>query len=300
MTQGTTRGVPIDTDGTLAANSDALVASQKATKTYADTKTTLAAVNAQNLSSFAATTSAQLAGVISDETGSGALVFANTPTLTAVKVAAGTATANTQPIEIASGTLLAAVEAGSIEYDGKAFYGSPTATSRGILPSVIFTRNTDDFVGSDSNTAQPIFEAARDTLTVDSSTLYEFECVFVVTRSAGTTSHQMQFTFGGTATFTSIMYEIQSSNANTTSVGTVVSSYATTVLSPNMQAANTSATEHVKAFAKGLMAINSGGTLIPQFKYTAAPGGAPTILKNSYFKLTAMGTDTVGNVGAWA
>jgi len=38
MTQGTTKGVPIDTDGTLAANQDTLVASQKATKTYADTK----------------------------------------------------------------------------------------------------------------------------------------------------------------------------------------------------------------------------------------------------------------------
>lgn len=44
--------------------------------------TTLSAVNAQNLSVFAATTSAQLAGVISDETGSGLLVFATSPTLT--------------------------------------------------------------------------------------------------------------------------------------------------------------------------------------------------------------------------
>jgi hypothetical protein len=38
MTQGPTKGIPIDTDGTLAANSDVLVASQKAVKTYADTK----------------------------------------------------------------------------------------------------------------------------------------------------------------------------------------------------------------------------------------------------------------------
>ena len=36
MTQGPTRGIPLDTDGTLAANSDQLVATQKATKTYAD------------------------------------------------------------------------------------------------------------------------------------------------------------------------------------------------------------------------------------------------------------------------
>lgn len=39
------------------------------------------ALTSNPLSQFAATTSAQLAGVISDETGTGALVFANTPTL---------------------------------------------------------------------------------------------------------------------------------------------------------------------------------------------------------------------------
>lgn len=37
MAQGYTSGVPIDTDGTLSANSDLLVPSQKATKTYVDT-----------------------------------------------------------------------------------------------------------------------------------------------------------------------------------------------------------------------------------------------------------------------
>jgi hypothetical protein len=46
-----------------------------------------------NLSQFAATTSAELAGVISDETGSGALVFANTPTL--VTPVLGTPTSGT-------------------------------------------------------------------------------------------------------------------------------------------------------------------------------------------------------------
>lgn len=43
--------------------------------------TTVVPVKTDNLSVFAATTSAQLAGVISDETGSGALVFATSPTL---------------------------------------------------------------------------------------------------------------------------------------------------------------------------------------------------------------------------
>lgn len=38
MAQGTTKGVPIDTDPTLTNNSNLLVPSQNAVKTYADTK----------------------------------------------------------------------------------------------------------------------------------------------------------------------------------------------------------------------------------------------------------------------
>jgi len=50
------------------------------------------ATTALHLGSFGATTSAQLAGVISDETGSGSLVFASSPTLTTpnIGVASGT------------------------------------------------------------------------------------------------------------------------------------------------------------------------------------------------------------------
>jgi hypothetical protein len=55
------------------------------------------ALKANNLSVFAATTSAQLAGVISDETGSGSLVFATSPTLAGTPQAptAAVGTANT-------------------------------------------------------------------------------------------------------------------------------------------------------------------------------------------------------------
>ena len=50
------------------------------------------ALTANKLSAFAATTSAELAGVISDETGTGALVFANTPTLVTPNIGAATGT----------------------------------------------------------------------------------------------------------------------------------------------------------------------------------------------------------------
>lgn len=69
------------------------------TVTLADGNTTLQtgtmAITGDTLAQFASTTSSQLAGVISDETGSGALVFANTPTLVTPIIGAATATSIT-------------------------------------------------------------------------------------------------------------------------------------------------------------------------------------------------------------
>lgn len=65
------------------------------------------ALVANPLSQFAATTSAQLAGVISDETGSGALVFATSPTFVTPTLGAATATSITIGSTVFDGTVLA-------------------------------------------------------------------------------------------------------------------------------------------------------------------------------------------------
>jgi hypothetical protein len=88
--------------GTLTiANGKTLTASNTLTFTGTDTSSvafgsggTVAYV-ANKLSVFAATSSSELAGVISDETGTGALVFANTPTLVTPVLGAATATSIT-------------------------------------------------------------------------------------------------------------------------------------------------------------------------------------------------------------
>lgn len=79
---------------------------------------------ANNLSVFASTTSAQLAGVISDETGSGSLVFATSPTLvtptlgvataTSVNKVAITAPASSATLTLADGSTLATSGANSL------------------------------------------------------------------------------------------------------------------------------------------------------------------------------------------
>lgn len=64
------------------------------------------ALTTDPLSQFASTTSLQLAGVISDETGSGSLVFATSPTLVTPNIGAATATSlNTHTIPGGTGTL---------------------------------------------------------------------------------------------------------------------------------------------------------------------------------------------------
>ena len=72
--------------------------------------TTGLGLTTSGLNQFAATTSAQLAGVISDETGSGALVFATSPTLITPVLGTATATKITTPIH-------ASLDANSYEQD---------------------------------------------------------------------------------------------------------------------------------------------------------------------------------------
>jgi hypothetical protein len=79
------------------------------------------ALTTNPLSQFAATTSAQLAGVISDETGTGALVFANSPALAGTPTTP-TAAGGTSTTQIASTafvtTAVAAAVAGLLELKG--------------------------------------------------------------------------------------------------------------------------------------------------------------------------------------
>ena len=102
--------------GTLTiANGKTLTTSNTLTFTGTDTSSVAfgaggtVAYTANKLSVFAATSSAELAGVISDETGSGVVVFSNTPTLVTPVLGAATATS----ITATSGNLTLAAAAGN-------------------------------------------------------------------------------------------------------------------------------------------------------------------------------------------
>jgi hypothetical protein len=157
-----------------------------------------------------------------------------------------------------------------------------------------------DATGSDVNTAQAVFGSSGDALTVEADTTYELEALYWITRAAGTTSHTTAVLFGGDATLTSIIYLAQVSNPTGNALGTVSQIMGAAATALTVTSANTSATENLMIRLRGIVRVDAGGTLIPQFQYSAAPGGAPTTKAGSYFKVRKLGDGSVATVGPWA
>lgn len=212
-------------------------------------------------------------------------------------LAAGTASAGTAPLEFQSGTLNTTAEAGAMEYDGKAFYSSVAASTRGVVPSEqIFILNTTNTLTSQT-AAQPIFDAGG--LTNGAVTLpigtYSYELSFALTGMSNT-SGTFGFALGGTATKTNSYqsYATKSNNALTTAVAasTAFGTGNTTALT-----ANTTSTSG-NALIRGFIRVTVAGTIIPQVSLTQA--SAATIAANSYFKVSPIGNDTVTTIGNWS
>ncbi len=157
-----------------------------------------------------------------------------------------------------------------------------------------------NFSGSNVDTAQPVFDTGQDTLTVADGTAYGFEAEYLITRAAGSTSHTTLILFGGTATFTNFDARVLSANPNGTAIGAASSVWMTSAGATIVTASNNSTTENLRISIRGTMRVNAGGTVIPQFQYSAAPGGAPTIQRGSFFRCWPIGANTVTQAGSWS
>src|SRR3990167_7029284 len=166
-----------------------------------------------------------------------------------------------------------------------------------------FIKLTADYTLTDGSTAQKAFNATTNgALSIIAGTSYFFESVYLITNT-GTTSHTCGYLFGGTATFTEAQYVIQA-HTSTGNVLTAVSEIYFTGTTPStntvVTAASTSATENVVMIARGMLAVNAAGTLIPQVKLSAAPVGTQKTLKGSYFRIWPIGYGKVSSSGLWS
>lgn len=251
-----------------------------------------------NVATFLGTpSSANLAAALTDETGSGSAVFSTAPTLTGTVLAAGTN--SVAPLKLTSGTNLSAASAGAVEYDGTVFTATSVANSRQVVcgEQFVCVGATPVSLTNNITTAQSVFASANDALTVAGSTTYFFEAYIYL--STGTTTHTTAFGLGGTATFTSILYESVLVSSAATTIATSSSfleviSAAATVLNATSAAATT------KIRLKGVMRINAGGTIIPQVTFSAGPTGTCQTNTNSFFRCWPIGSNTVEAVGNWS
>lgn len=197
-------------------------------------------------------------------------------------------------IDLWKGTLAPGEQISWVDNIGWLYLGASGAIKASAAPTLFKVLSADDTGGSNSATAQPWFPT-QGALSVDVGT-YAFEGVLFTTRAAGTTAHTTGILFAGTATFTASWLgggkEGQANDLQDLSVF-----FQTTNAEQVVKASSSTATENSILLWSGTVRVTAAGTLIPQFKYSAAPGGAPTVKLGSYFRAWKISTDAGAQQG---
>jgi hypothetical protein len=145
-------------------------------------------------------------------------------------------------------------------------------------------------------TAQNIFPAANDTLTLLANTSYRFRAKIGL--NTGATSHTTAFQLGGTATFTSISYLSQATSSAANTLAALQSRRVETAAAAVLTAASTAVSTDL--WIEGVLRTNGAGTIVPQVTFSAGPTGTCEVAINSFFEIEPIGSDTVAAVGNWS
>jgi hypothetical protein len=214
-------------------------------------------------------------------------------------ITAGDHTANTYRLApLALGSPIT----GEFEYDGRVPYFTPAGTQRGVVPGMQYYRLNTTLAGANATTNQSVLGVG---VTLSSNTVYQFDAVYGFSKTAGTTSHSFRLLFGGTAITDNIAYVMQRSGSTVSlsdvaAVNTITAMIQTTAGS-TIATSVTSATAYFVIVLRGTVSVNTGGTFIPQYNMSSAPGGAYTTAIGSYFSIYPVGAaGTNISVGTWA
>lgn len=168
-----------------------------------------------------------------------------------------------------------------------------------LLNRPYFNRLIANQNGLNSAAAQTWFPGGGATqLTLTDNTAYYFEGALYLTRVAGTTSHTIALTFGGTAILNDIEFNVDST-AGTAALLAVSNIIGGSV--PLVVTAANAAGENNVIRIRGFADVTNGGTFAPQFLYSAAPGGVPIVIAGTYFKMEPWGSPkTIASNGPWS
>jgi hypothetical protein len=214
---------------------------------------------------------------------------------------AGTTTV--PPLAFQSGTNLTSATAGAAEYNGTTLFFTPSGTQRGIVPGMQYFRLNGALAGANVNTAQNVFGVG---CTLSASTVYAFEAVYAFSKTSGGTSHSFGIGFGGTATLNNIAYQLNGQyngtgfNVTTSSVGNLQVNFVQSA-SNFVLVTGVTTNAYFMFIVTGTVSVNAGGTFIPQYTLSAAPGGAYSTAAGTYFRIHPIGAAGSNvSVGTWA
>lgn len=234
-------------------------------------------------------------------------------------IAAGTTSAT--PIQLTTGTLNTTAVAGAVEFNSGIWYATPHASSRGIMnTSHLFilsaNANINGGTAPTTNIGYGIFGGATGTGTAGqfnavAGTTYEFELKALIGMQPAPSSATMQFAFGGTGTAATInwyQYDtmvtgvpyVTGTGASTPGVAPSVQNFAGTATLPTattgvILAASTVVNRSI--VVKGIISINTAGTLLPTIAFGATTGSVMQTLPGSYWRLTPLGGVSTFGVG---
>jgi hypothetical protein len=119
--------------------------------------------------------------------------------------------------------------------------------------------------------------------------------LFIGTTAASTT-YTLSLSWGGTATFTNARWFVQA-QTQTAESGAGTATPITTLLGLGSATVLATGTQMRKSvLIKGLLVVNAGGTLIPQFAFSAAPNQSPLVLHGTRFALRKVAS----SAGTWS
>lgn len=222
--------------------------------------------------------------------------------LTPIILPAGTS--SNAPLNLQSGTNLTNATAGALEYDGKVIYSTPAA--RGVSPSMMFYRLESGYLGANSTAAQSLFNVG---ITLNSQTVYAFDEFFIIRKTTGSGLHTVYILFGGTATLNNFAYSAfgsrwESNNANDNTItgpNPAVAAYGTATSALAITGSSAASTRTISYRVQGTISVNAGGTFVPQYQNSTAPGAAYTTLAGSSFAIWPIGAAGANtSVGPWA
>lgn len=193
-------------------------------------------------------------------------------------IAAGSA--SKAPLEFNAGALMTSPDAGSMEYDGAAFYLSPFGSGRGVVPAEQCVILGTAYTLTSQTAAQKLFNATTNGAVNVEADTYWFECGFSLTAMSGTTQSFGFALAAGTAVIGSQGWRSMAAKA-ALATGSTLSGTFSTAANTNLTPNSTSTTGH--AFICGIVRITTAGTIIPSVSLGVA--AAAVVGANSFFRI---------------